>query len=1076
MDPVSPSSSTQFTPWPESPLDQIREVGQRVSSLWQRLLDRHTEKKQDYVDAQRVGSNGGVPCPAHSVVSVEMASGTEPIHANIIRFFRDGFSGSKSSTENVNTHTAIAAQSPQDYTLCEKFLIQGIDSGRGLFQFVFRKTHAHSLDRTNETNGEVTIIDQLTDQLAACRQKRVPLHLGGRYEVVSIEPVAAEQTYCRVMLSVQDLADPNKKIIKVPLTQAGLKFTSNLLRAKQIEEADALLTAHKACLIPDGAGTQRLLEDPLIASLSGIGRNAALICYREVRARLAAIPADKRLDVHWLDEVLIDVITTGRRDRGKGFIHSDAQILELKTALVEHVQQHNNAVSRERSKSPPARNKRAHLSSMRPEDCVNPSPIPAPVASAAVAASTDIRSTTSTQLITLLESEKDKPPLDLIDAVYRIDPIAGAFCAVQDRRMNTAHLPLAPNMKEVHVDSMHEDVSCGGWSENALTHSEHELRIQNDITDRGVAPSDVLATVLLKDLATATQTEAPVVSGVHDKADSVFPAGLAAALRVGRRDVMPDTIAVAQKLDSDGLRQCITQPYSSELALVESLAPNNPHAAAFVNFASHALLIKNSLQSEPTERYEYLQDTYDMSRKIRDTNNPFLPTFLDGVQRSFHPAKSASPWQILIDGQWHPAQTRQQVVQHVLFQALEHLHTDQPTHADMPIYPLVAYEMLAAATGLTVPPYLIEHEQKILDGLAKNQRTVDQRKQRNAILQQKKEQYELDRPRREAAEQRTFAEQGVRTDEELWLCNRGFPRTLSAQSVDTTLVLPSDATFPTHQRELTARLAQSHDMQEISATTQQFHHLDNNCWLRSSWLSVLSMTSPEELADRLRACAEKPTPATVENGIAVVAALSRLYHADPVAFTHGAEHAGTAPAEQRHRSARLDAAGILKDALDTDTKLGGPNATTEGFLLQLQLKIVAAYRNTDPAFMAELVALQLSNPPASSNLPVMLHRALGLPVLVIETGASVSDGQAGQQINYSGQIRVAAPNGSALAQQLARWNEQMLPPEQLNARIEFLLNQFSNIPVLWLAQNHYSLFMPKTPLGPLRTPVDGEPA
>ena len=105
--------------------------------------------------------------------------------------------------------------------------------------------------------------------------------------------------------------------------------------------------------------------------------------------------------------------------------------------------------------------------------------------------------------------------------------------------------------------------------------------------------------------------------------------------------------------------------------------------------------------------------------------------------------------------------------------------------------------------------------------------------------------------------------------------------------------------------------------------------------------------------------------------------------------------------------------------------------------------------------MAEIESLERRLTFASSNLPVTLHRALGLPVLVIETAKTVSDGENGEQINKSAQLRVSAPNGSDLAK-LA----QSLADKPSLKKQGKLLDQFKNLPVIWLDGEHYSVYLP----------------
>ncbi len=271
-----------------------------------------------------------------------MPEGEAWLHANHITFDRNTPRASNAPKSSKKLHTAIAAQSPRSFKLCERFLVQGLESRLGLFQFVSRRGHAVSCGLTKEVSREEPILDQLLSQRQICHQEDSELLIGGRYLVTQIKPVSEDTDHRHAMLTVIDRNDNDNKI-EMPLTQAGLKFTGRVLGAAQIERANALMEAHKKSLPLNGTDASQPAEDPLIASFAGIGRNAALITYREVRARLDALPATITCGKHWLDDTLVDVINTGRRDRGNRFIHSDAQLQELKEILAIHVARHDRS-------------------------------------------------------------------------------------------------------------------------------------------------------------------------------------------------------------------------------------------------------------------------------------------------------------------------------------------------------------------------------------------------------------------------------------------------------------------------------------------------------------------------------------------------------------------------------------------------------------------------------------------------------------------------------------------------------------------------------------------------------------
>ncbi len=310
------------------------------SNLWGKLRGTSMDSNGGLINPETIDSQLNVACPANTAVRVRSAP--VPIHANVITFVRkctQPGDGSASPTD-ASEHIAKAGQSPQRFDRCAMFLVEGLDSGQGLFQFVSRKTHAASIDPTQATTRERSIIDQLMDEWTKCGKKRGELVLAGRYEVTQVEPQAPTDNHRRVMLTVWDRE--NSKTITVPLTQAGLRFTGQLLRWEEIKTANTLLDGHRDCVDPPPL---KGAADPMIISFAGIGRNAALITYRETRARIDAQPPTSRLGQKWLDETLKNIVESGRRDRGPGFIHSDAQLEALREGFQKVLDKRNQSVA-----------------------------------------------------------------------------------------------------------------------------------------------------------------------------------------------------------------------------------------------------------------------------------------------------------------------------------------------------------------------------------------------------------------------------------------------------------------------------------------------------------------------------------------------------------------------------------------------------------------------------------------------------------------------------------------------------------------------------------------------------------
>lgn len=505
---------------------------------------------------------------------------------------------------------------------------------------------------------------------------------------------------------------------------------------------------------------------------------------------------------------------------------------------------------------------------------------------------------------------------------------------------------------------------------------------------------------------------------------------------------------------------------------IKQLAIRSEPCATFFSFISHALLIKGSVIEAPTVRYPYVDDESLLAEKVESIGEPFLPTFLDGVEHHYQPFNTSNPtWRIITESGWQQGQDKQAVLNHVFLQAMQHLHASAPTTLDMPIYPLVAYELLANAIGVSVPPYLVAHEQRLLDTLTENGLRKEQRVQEIALQQQRAL---VDKEETAIKQQLLYADNDVANSDQFRLSASGYQHTLVDASVDIQLALPAGPANLELIDGMRNVLAQTHFKQEISARSHRGQS-DNLCWMRSSWLSVFAMSSPEYLAEKLSAICDVPTHGAWD--APVLRAIAQEYHNDPIAFLQGLRLGSTearlSSEAMSERSAHLGPNVLLTDLLGiaSDQEARGRRTTPEGFLQRLQCEIATAFRPPiamDRSFMREVEAMQRPGNFASSNLPVTLHRALGLPVLVIETGQSVSDGEEGEQINYSAQLRVAAPTGSRLAE---RAEELVQPSADPSSFIKTLLAQFNNLPVIWLEGDHYTVHLPEFQVEAIRLPV-----
>ncbi|MEB0136488.1 hypothetical protein QN362_14200 [Actimicrobium sp. CCC2.4] len=252
------------------------------------------------------------------------------MHANTITFDSVRVGSAAPANAPANVRQAIAGRSPRMHAEYEKFLVQGLESGRGLFQFISPRALRVSNESREKPSKVTPIIDQLDKAIKDCTTGNV--RLAGRYDVIALDKISGNATdHSCYQLTVFDTVD--NKHITVPLTQAGLRFDQRVLEPDDIERANVLLDQHRNRL----GQCDTAAPDPMIVSTGGIGRNATLITYRQVLARMGSGLNSADL----LEEIEV-AVKDGRRDRGPGFIHSEKQLEALHDALEQKMRQPAN--------------------------------------------------------------------------------------------------------------------------------------------------------------------------------------------------------------------------------------------------------------------------------------------------------------------------------------------------------------------------------------------------------------------------------------------------------------------------------------------------------------------------------------------------------------------------------------------------------------------------------------------------------------------------------------------------------------------------------------------------------------
>lgn len=304
----------------------MRTEDQQVDELWRQLEAERPYQQQSYLNNNQVKSNrSGIACIDHAVITVKAGMPhmpAVPLHANEIQHIHPP----AEITALPANHRYIAAQSPE--ADCTHFLIQGLDSQQGIYQFVSCKAHA-----TGRDSGGPTITTMMCDRWAA--KQTATMMLGERYEVTDLRKLDGMDggaDHIRHELVAIDRHSPEREVRTMLLTQAGLQFSGRVLQPAEIVRADALLGSHRSwCAEKNHAeGDNEARSNPMIASYAGIGRNAVLISYSDMCLRIESGSVNKEN----LDATLKSVIQAGRIARGPRFLHSRDQLAALRKTLL----------------------------------------------------------------------------------------------------------------------------------------------------------------------------------------------------------------------------------------------------------------------------------------------------------------------------------------------------------------------------------------------------------------------------------------------------------------------------------------------------------------------------------------------------------------------------------------------------------------------------------------------------------------------------------------------------------------------------------------------------------------------
>lgn len=286
------------------------------------------------------------------------------LHANLV-----SFRGKKPDAASRN---AIAAQSPNDWENFDRIVTRAIESGQGIFEFVspeqqrsfgenivniVSRKHYAQLAHTSHAKPVIRLRREKANEKDIDGNSKDAI-IGGRFLLHITLPVSQfypqEHDHFQVEFAFNDLTEPkgSQKLYRIPVMQVGLPFKNSVLGVAEIKRASALVDVHNATVKAfkedtslhgrrvygyDAETTLQAKTDEstraqLFLSPAGFGRNATLMTYQDVKQRIQDAEV---ANVEELDEALHAAIMAGRETRGYRFVHSNAQVAALRSALLD---------------------------------------------------------------------------------------------------------------------------------------------------------------------------------------------------------------------------------------------------------------------------------------------------------------------------------------------------------------------------------------------------------------------------------------------------------------------------------------------------------------------------------------------------------------------------------------------------------------------------------------------------------------------------------------------------------------------------------------------------------------------
>lgn len=490
-----------------------------------------------------------------------------------------------------------------------------------------------------------------------------------------------------------------------------------------------------------------------------------------------------------------------------------------------------------------------------------------------------------------------------------------------------------------------------------------------------------------------------------------------------------------------------------------------------------------------------------------------LPTFCECIQRPSSVFDNlqqvdgkTQAWSLRQGEQWRPVDNKAELILFVADLAARHLQCrDIASALDVGgLLPLPVYCALAELEGIPVPEFIVEaydQRNKCAQGVG---RELTLKRQAESVAKAEAQaQRDQARAERDTRRQAQLEAQAQRlkippSEHYVMLANRGSSHSITSDTFESTY----DVTHCIEQ--LKASLEHTHELIDMASSARGPANLarvaerpseggfyrDNLCWLRASWVSafeqIASSQQPLSMLDEGFAHAKIRLDSNLmpEKYLRDFYKLEKVkewletrqifkaYQQNPLGFLHSGEEdrALTAPSHLRTGEAMEDfltSWGIetpkqispelypppSQMLIDEVTRVGGDPYRKQSVESSLNFTLLHLAAGVRGSVIRDVHSLMLPGTMATTDVPMAMHRALNLPVIVLEK-SRYSDGPA--------QIRIAGPNSHAIKALEMPGDcaeiEIALKPDQLNL-LKVLMNQ---LPVIQLEGDHYTVHIPKT--------------